>query len=64
MDRWCERTGIAKGAVVPIAQCALLGRLWYADRLTPAWRPKDAATVERILGEAGIGGDFWSMSSR
>ena len=53
--------GIAKGPSLPIGQCALLGRLWYADRLTPAWRPKDAATIERILGEAGIGGDFWSI---
>jgi len=61
VDRWCEEKRIPKGAVMPIGQCALLGRLWYADRLLPTWRPKDAATIERIVSAAGIHDDFWSV---
>jgi hypothetical protein len=47
--------------VLPIQQCAHLGDLWYRDRLSAAWRPKDAATVERITTEVGLSGDFWSI---
>ena len=46
---------------MPIAQCAELGRLWYADRLTPQWKPKTPEVMENIFNEVGLEDEFWRV---
>ena len=46
---------------MPISQCVALARLWYADRLTPEWRPKTIEVMENIFGQVGQQGEFWRV---
>ncbi len=61
MDGWCYATGLERGFVMPLAQCAELGRMWYADRLTSSWKPKTADVMLQIFAEVGLEGRFWEI---
>lgn len=38
-----------------------LGRRWYADRLSPDWRPMTPAAKADIFRAVGLTGDFWDL---
>ena len=61
VDRWCADRSVTKGAVVPIEQVWRLAGPWYADRFDEDWRPKTPATIERLLSDAGLSGEFWKI---
>ena len=52
---------MAKGAVVPVEQVWRLAGPWYADRLDENWSPRTGETMERLLGAAGLTGEFWQL---
>lgn len=61
VDRWCERHGIERGAVVPIGQVWDLARAWYGRHLDPDWQKWTAAEAQEIFDRVGLGGDFWRV---
>jgi hypothetical protein len=38
-----------------------LAKLWYADRLDPAWRRRTAAETTDALASIGLTGEFWRL---
>jgi hypothetical protein len=47
--------------VISLQQCWELGKVWYLDRLNPAWRLKTADEMESIFTKIGLTGPFWSV---
>jgi hypothetical protein len=62
LERWCAETGNPRGAVFGIEQAWELGRVWYADKLSPDWRRATPAEAEATFARAGLVGDFWRLS--
>lgn len=63
LDRWGQATGIGRGAVLSLDQAWALGRVWYADRLSPMWRRRTPEEAEAVFAELGLVGPFWRMTS-
>ena len=61
MDDWLERTGHARGAVVPVDQMWALAQRWYAGRLDAGWRGRSAREAQAILESVGLTGEFWRL---
>jgi hypothetical protein len=59
IDRWLD--GRSPGATVPIAQLADLAAAWWADRLSPDWRPHTREQNQAILESVGFTGAFWDL---
>lgn len=62
VDRWCEETGNPRGSVFGIDRVHELGRVWYADKLSPAWRRASPAQAEATFARSGLTGDFWRLT--
>ncbi len=52
---------MTRGETMTAARAAALAALWYADRLEPAWHPKDAAAINALFERAGLSGSFWRV---
>jgi hypothetical protein len=61
VDSWCERSGIARGAVLSMDQAWLLAQRWYAGRLSSEWRRLTREEARASLTEAGLTGPFWEL---
>lgn len=61
VDSWSRRHAIPKGAVVPIAQVAELGRLWYGKYADCDWRKWSVAEAREIFERVGLTGSFWAL---
>ena len=59
--RWSERAGVPVGAVFGLDSLWRLARLWFQDRLSPAWRRRTADEVHEIFAAAGLTGPFWRL---
>ena len=35
---------------------------WYGDRLARTYAPKEAATLQQLLSDAGLTTDFWQLA--
>ena len=44
-----------------LEQTWALARLWYADRMDPAWLRRSPADATRAFAEVGLRGEFWSL---
>jgi hypothetical protein len=62
IDRWCQQWNRPRGGTMTLAQCWQLAREWYADRLSPDWRPKTAAEAQAAFTRIGLTGEFWELS--
>jgi hypothetical protein len=61
VDAWCQRRGMAVGAMLDVQRLWRLAGKWYSDRLDRNWRRKAIAERQTILGEVGLVGPFWSL---
>ncbi len=50
-----------RGAVLTLERTWALAKLWYEDRLDPAWRRRTAAEATDAFGSIGLTGKFWSF---
>jgi hypothetical protein len=62
VDRWCDTRGIARGDSFALEQAWQLGRLWYADKLSPDWKRASPAEAETAFASIGLTGEFWSLT--
>lgn len=60
---WYERHGMPLGAIFSLEQQWELARIWYADRMSRAWRRRTAEEVEAVFNSLGFTGEFWQLTS-
>jgi len=58
---WSERHGLPTGAVIPIQQCADLGRDWYFAYAESNWRKWSVTQAADIFAGVGLTGAFWAL---
>ena len=61
VDRWCAARRIPRGESFSIEQAWVLGRLWYADKLSPDWTRATPQQAEEIFASLGLTSDFWRL---
>ncbi len=54
--------GRKPGATIPVTKLSELAHAWYADRLSPEWRPHTQDQNQAILDSLGLSGDFWRLA--
>jgi hypothetical protein len=62
VDRWCAQWNRPRGGTLTLNQGWRLAKEWYADRLSPTWRPKTVAEAEAAFARIGLVGEFWKLS--
>jgi hypothetical protein len=62
VDRWSQRRGLARGAMLSLDQLWGLARIWYADRMTADWRRRTPQEAEQVFAGLGLTGDFWRLA--
>jgi hypothetical protein len=62
VTRWCEARRIEHGARFSLEQAWQLGRLWYADKLSPEWRRASPEEAEDAFAGIGLTGEFWRLT--
>jgi hypothetical protein len=60
--RWYRGNEMPAGATLTLEQQWELARVWYADRLSPAWRRRTPAEAEAVFETVGLTGDFWRLT--
>lgn len=61
VDPWCDRHGIQRGEIVPLAQVAELARVWYGNHLDPRWRKPTASEARATFASVGLTSDHWRV---
>jgi hypothetical protein len=62
IDRWCQRWGLRRGAVLSLDQAWRLARAWFGpDRRQPEWRRRTVDETEALFQELGLKSDFWNL---
>jgi hypothetical protein len=51
-----------RGAVLTLDQTWALAKIWYADRLNPAWRRLSPLEATAAFAVLGLSGEFWSLT--
>jgi hypothetical protein len=62
VHRWCEETGIERGAAFPLETAWQLADVWYRDRLRSDWRRRTPEEAEELFAELGLAGAFWRLT--
>jgi len=61
VDRWCEQTGLKRGAAFPLETAWQLADEWYRDRLSPTWRRRTPEKAQAVFDDLGLKGEFWKL---
>ena len=61
VERWCEQHGMPRGAVFGLDVAWRLADVWYAERLSPAWRRRTPDEAQAVFEALGLTGDFWRL---
>ncbi|CAN5629974.1 hypothetical protein BH23CHL2_BH23CHL2_32510 [soil metagenome] len=59
---WSRATGNDRGESVPLLTVWELGKLWYHDRLDPAYRGLTPDRVRLTFEQVGLVSEFWRVS--
>jgi Alkylmercury lyase len=62
VDRWCAQWNRLRGGTLSLAQGWKLAKLWYGDRLNPAWKPMNAEQAQSVFRQVGLVGEFWKLA--
>jgi hypothetical protein len=60
--RWLETNGYDPGATLTATAMCDLAHAWWADRLSPDWRPRAREESQAILARFGLTGEFWQLA--
>jgi hypothetical protein len=61
VDRWCEQTGLERGAAFSLEQMWKLADAWFRDRLRPEWRRRTPEDTQALFTKLGLTGSFWTL---
>lgn len=61
VQRWLDRTGNSRGAIVPLERVWRLARAWYADPRDRSWRPRTRDESQAVLSSVGLTDSFWEL---
>jgi hypothetical protein len=64
IDRWCERHGRPRGAILTMADGMKLAQRWFGDYASPDWRRKTPDEARAIFEELGFDLAFWDLGTR
>ncbi len=64
MNDWCVRAGTTPRAILPLQTVWALSRLWYHDRLNPAFHGRTRAEAQTIFHQLGLTSPFWQPDAR
>jgi hypothetical protein len=52
-----------RGELLPYEQVWKLAQLWYADRLSPAFKGRSLAEARQIFVQLGLVSPFWQVDA-
>jgi len=55
------RQELPRGELLTLDQTWALAKLWYEDRLDPAWRRRTPEAAMETFASAGLTGPFWAL---
>lgn len=61
VDRWCEQTGLERGAAFSLETAWQLADTWYRNRLSPDWQRRTPDEAQAVFGDLGLMGEFWAL---
>ena len=61
LQRWLDRRGGERGAVLSLAETWRLAKAWYPDRRAKLWRPRTVEESQAVLDGLGLDPSFWSL---
>jgi hypothetical protein len=61
VDRWLERDGFQRGAILTPEQLWALARAWYRNRMAPDWRRRTPQEAQELFEKLGLTGPFWQL---
>jgi hypothetical protein len=61
VDRWCEESGIGRGAAFPLETAWRLADVWYSDRMRRDWRRRTPEEAQAVFDDLGLMGEFWKL---
>ena len=61
VQRWLNRTGNARGAVLPLEQVWRLAKAWYGDPRDRSWKQRTRDESQAVLTSVGLTSDFWRL---
>jgi Alkylmercury lyase len=61
VDRWCEQTGLERGAAFPLETAWQLAGEWYRDRLSLTWRRRTPEKAQAVFDDLKLEGEFWKL---
>ena len=59
IQRWLS--GRPPGATISVTKLNQLAHAWWADRLSPTWRPHTLEQNQAILDRLALTGEFWRL---
>jgi hypothetical protein len=59
IERWLGAR--EPGATIPVTKLSELASAWWADRISPDWRPHTREQNQAILDRLGLTGPFWQL---
>ncbi len=62
IDRWAERHGRPRGAILKMPDALKLSYRWFGDYAQPDWRRKTPEQAEAIFEDLGLDRNFWSIT--
>lgn len=62
VQRWLDKSGHSRGAVVSLEQVWRLAKAWYSDPRDPHWRPRTRDESQAVLESVGLTGQFWQLA--
>ncbi len=62
VEEWYRGRDMPAGATLTLERQWDLARIWYADRLSPGWRPRTPEEAEAVFAGVGLTGDFWRLT--
>jgi len=62
VDRWCAQWNRSRGGILSLHQGWQLATEWYADRLSPSWRPKTVPEAQAAFAKIGLIEEFWKLA--
>jgi hypothetical protein len=61
VERWCEQTGLERGAAFPFETAWRLVDAWYRNRLSPSWHRRTPDEAQGVFEDLGLTGEFWKL---